>query len=78
MFIPIIIVGIALFTLAFTGIGRCLPTIFGLAAIIGLIYGCYFLWLGVSGSSENYFGWGCVLLVGSGAFLIVLKTTFGD
>lgn len=78
MLLPIVIVGVALFALAFTGISKCLPTVFGLASVVGLLFGLYFIWLGFSGNNANDFSWGCILLVGSGALLIVLKTVFGD
>lgn len=78
MLLPILIVGVALFTVAFTGISNFIPTIFGLASVVGLLFGMYFVWQGVSGNDSSAFGWGCVLLAGSGGILIFLKTTFGD
>jgi hypothetical protein len=76
--LPILIVGVALFILAFVGLNKLLPTILGLASVIGLLFGIYFIWLGISGNNENLFGWGCVFAVGSGGILIYLKTAFGD
>ena len=76
--LPIVIIGIALFIMAFIGINKLLPTIFGLASVVGIIFGLYFVWLGISGNSSYLFGWGCVLVVGAGGILIYLKTAHGD
>ncbi len=76
--LPIAIIGVAIFFMAFLGVNKFFPTIIGLAAIIGLIFGLYFVWLGLSGSNESLFSWGCVLMIASGGVLIVIKTSFSD
>jgi hypothetical protein len=76
--LPIVIIGVALFLLAYVGINQFFPTAFGLGAAVGLIFGFYFIWQGVSRSNGTTFGWGCVLMIVSGGVLIFLKTSFGD
>jgi hypothetical protein len=76
--LAIVIIGVAIFFMAFLGINRFFPTVFGLGAVVGLIFGLYFIWLGLAGSNENSFGWGCVLMVVSAALLIFIKTSFSD
>lgn len=78
MLLPIVLVGLALFVLAFVGVNRLVPTLLGLAAVLGLIFGCYLLWLAFSHSNEGSFFWGCLLLLGSGAVLVYIKSAFGD
>lgn len=78
MLLPIVIVGVALFALAFTGISRFFSVVLGLGAIVGVIFGLYFIWLGFTENNPSSFSWGCILLVGSGALLIVLKTVGSD
>ncbi len=76
--LAIVIVGIALFVLAFVGINKLLPTVFGLGAVVGLIFGLYFIWLGIAGNNETSFGWGFVIMIASGGLLMYLKTVFSD
>lgn len=78
MLLPIAMIGVSLFFLAFLGLNKLLPTIFGLAAALGLLFGLYFVWLGVSVNNGESFIWGCVLLLGAGAVLVYLKTAFSD
>lgn len=75
---PLIIIGLAFFVLAFIGVNKLLPTILGLAAVVGLLFGLYFIWSGVTAGNQNTFGWGCVLLIGGGGFLVYLKTLSND
>ena len=58
MVLPVVIVGLALFALAFVGLNRLLPTIFGLGSLIGVIFGLYLIYLGFMGSNESTFIWG--------------------
>ncbi len=78
MLLPVAIVGLALFALAFVGLNRIIPTIFGLAALIGIIFSLYLMYLGFMSSDENRFIWGCMLLLGAGSVLVYLKTAWGD
>jgi len=78
MLLPVVLVGLALFALAFVGINKFVPTLIGLASVIGLIFGIYLLWLGFSANSENRFIWGFLLLLASGGVLVYLKTAFSD
>lgn len=78
MLLPIILVGLALFVLAFVGLNKFGPTLIGLAAALGLLFGLYFVWLGFTHSNENSFGWGCLLLLGSAGVLVYLKSAFSD
>ncbi|HET8842700.1 MAG TPA: hypothetical protein VFN35_14640 [Ktedonobacteraceae bacterium] len=75
---PLILVGIAFFILAFIGINKLGHTILGLVAVIGLLFGAYFIWQGLTGGNQNAFGWGCILLIGGAGFLVFLKTISGD
>lgn len=78
MLLPIVIVGVALFALAFVGLNKLVPTIFGLAAVVGLIFGLYLIWIGFTNNSENRFIWGCVLLLAGGGVLVYLKSAYSD
>lgn len=78
MLLPIVLVGLALFVLAFVGVNKFVPTLLGLAAVLGLIFGFYLLWLAFSQSNESSFFWGCLLLLASGAVLVYLKSAFSD
>jgi hypothetical protein len=78
MVLPIVLVGLALFVLAFVGINKLVPTVFGLAAVLGLIFGLYLVWLAFNRSNEGSFFWGCLLLLASGAVLVYLKSVFSD
>jgi hypothetical protein len=78
MLLPVVLVGLALFVLAFVGINKFLPTLIGLASVIGLLFGLYFLWLGFNANSGNRFIWGCFLLLASGGVLVYLKSAFSD
>ena len=78
MVLPIVLVGLALFVLAFVGVNKLVPTVFGLAAVLGLIFGLYLVWLAFSRSNEGSFFWGCLLLLASGAVLVYLKSAFSD
>jgi hypothetical protein len=78
MVLPIVLVGLALFVLAFIGVNKLVPTVFGLAAVLGLIFGLYLVWLAFSWSNEGSFFWGCLLLLASGAVLVYLKSAFSD
>lgn len=78
MLLPVAIVGLALFALAFVGLNRIIPTIFGLASLIGIIFSLYLMYLGFMSSDESKFIWGCMLLLGSGSVLVYLKTAWGD
>lgn len=78
MLLPIILVGLALFVLAFLGLNKLGATLFGLVAVLGLLFGLYFVWCGFTGSNENSFGWGVLLLLVSGGVLVFLKSAFSD
>lgn len=78
MTLPIVMVGISLFVLAFLGLNKLGPTIFGLAAAIGALFGLYYVWMGVSGNNGSLFIWGSILLLAAGAVLIYLKSAFSD
>lgn len=78
MTLPIIMIGISLFFLAFLGINKLGATIFGLAAAISMLFGLYFVWIGLTGNNGNSFIWGSILMLAGGATLIYLKTCFGD
>ncbi|HEU5378449.1 MAG TPA: hypothetical protein VFV38_23750 [Ktedonobacteraceae bacterium] len=78
MLLPIAMIAVSLFFLAFLGLNKLLPTIFGLAAALGLLFGLYFVWLGVMANNGESFIWGSVLLLGGGAVLVYLKTAFSD
>lgn len=74
MTLPIFMVGIALFFLAFIGINKLGSTIFALAATIGMLFGVYFVWSGLSGNNGNLFTWGTLLVLGAIATLMYFKT----
>lgn len=78
MLLPVAIVGLALFVLAFVGINKIIPTIFGLASLIGIIFSLYLMYLGFVGSDESKFIWGCMLLLASGSVLVYLKSVCSD
>jgi len=78
MVLPIVLVGLALFVLAFLGVNRFVPMVVGLAAVLGLIFGLYLVWQAFGGSNESAFFWGCLLLLASGAVLVYLKSAFSD
>jgi uncharacterized membrane protein len=78
MLLPIVLVGLALFGLAFVGLNKFVPTLIGLASVLGLIFGIYLVWLGFTANSENRFIWGCFLLLASGGVLVYLKSAFSD
>jgi len=58
MTLPIVMIGISLFFLAFIGINKLVPTVFALAAAIGMLFGLYFVWGGLTGNNGNLFIWG--------------------
>lgn len=76
--LPVVIVGLAMFVMAFVGLNKIIPTLFGLGSVIGIIYSLYLLYLGFSTSDENKFVWGIMLLLVSGAVLVYLKTSWSD
>ena len=78
MLLAAVIVGLALFILAFVGLNRLIPTIFGLCSLIGVIFGLYMIYLGFVSSNENKFIWGCLLLLAAGSVLIYLKSVCSD
>lgn len=78
MLLPVVIVGLAMFVMAFVGLNKIIPTLFGLGSVIGIIYSLYLLYLGFSTSDENKFVWGIMLLLVSGAVLVYLKTSWSD
>jgi hypothetical protein len=78
MLLYALVIGLALFILAFIGLNKLIPTVFGLASLIGVIYGLYLVYLGFIGSDEGTFFWGCLLLLASGAILVYLKSAWGD
>ncbi|HEX7733701.1 MAG TPA: hypothetical protein VF458_02515 [Ktedonobacteraceae bacterium] len=78
MLLPVIIVALAMFVMAFVGLNKIIPTLFGLGSVIGLIFGLYLLYLGFTTSKENQFIWGVMLLLASGSVLVYLKTSWSD
>lgn len=78
MLLPVVLVGLALFALAFLGLNKLLPILIGMAAVIGLLFGVYMLWLGFCGNNENKFIWGFVILLAGGGILVYLKSAFSD
>ena len=78
MALTVILVGLALFLLAFLGLKQLGHTLLGLVSMIGLFFGGYFIWLGFSGNSQRVFLWGCILFLAAGGFLIYLKAASGD
>lgn len=78
MLLPIVVVGLALFVLAFVGLNRLVPTIFGLASLVGVIFALYLMYLGFISSNESKFIWGCLLLLAAGAVLVYLKSAWSD
>jgi hypothetical protein len=71
-------IGLGLFFLAFVGLNKFFPTIIGLASVLGILAGLYFIWLGFVGNSENRFIWGCFFLLAGGGVLVYLKSAFSD
>ena len=78
MLLPIVIIGLALFVMAFIGLNRIVPTIFGLGSVVGVIFSLYLIYLGFVSSNENKFIWGCLLLLAAGAMLVYLKSAWSD
>lgn len=78
MLLPIVIVGLALFIMAFIGLNRIVPTLFGLGSIVGMIFSLYLMYLGFISSNENKFIWGCLLLLAAGSVLVYLKSACND
>lgn len=78
MTLPIVVIGLALFLLAFVGLKNLWHTIFGLVAVLVLMGGLVLVGWGVSSNHANIFVWGCVLLLGGGAVLMYLKSAGGD
>lgn len=78
MLLAAVIVGLALFILAFVGLNRIVPTIFGLGALIGIIFSLYWMYLGFISSDQSRFIWGCLLLLAAGAVLVYLKSACSD
>ncbi len=78
MALPIFMIGVSLFFLAFVGINKLGSTIFALAASIGLLFGLYFVWVGLTGNNGNLFIWGSILVIAAAATLIFLKTSSSD
>ncbi|MGH2479143.1 MAG: hypothetical protein ACRDHW_05765 [Ktedonobacteraceae bacterium] len=78
MTLPILMIGVSLFFLAFVGINKLGPTLFALVAAIGMLFGLYFVWVGLAGSNGNLFIWGSILVLAAAATLIYLKTSFSD
>ena len=78
MLLPAVIIGLALFALAFVGLNKLVPTIFGLGSLVGVIFGLYLIYLGFIASSENKFIWGCLLLLASAGVLVYLKSAWSD
>ncbi len=72
----VIVIGLALFLLAFAGISKLVPTIFGLLCILGLLFGVYLIWEGVTGGNDQLFLGGCVLMIIAGGILMYLRTSF--
>jgi len=77
MVLLVVVIGVALFLLAFVGLKEMWHIIFGLASILGLFCGLYLVWLGVTGNNQNIFVWGCILLLVTGGILISLKSAAG-
>jgi len=78
MLLAAIIVGLALFVLAFVGLNRLIPTIFGLVSLVGVIFSLYLIYLGFVSSNENQFIWGGLLLLAAGSVLVYLKSAWSD
>lgn len=78
MLLAAVIIGLALFVLAFVGLSRLIPTIFGLGSLVGVIFGLYLIYLGFVSSNENQFIWGCLLLLAAGSVLVYLKSAWSD
>lgn len=78
MTLPILMIGVSLFFLAFVGINKLGATLFALAAAIGLLFGLYFVWVGLTGNNGNLFIWGSILVIATAATLIYLRTSFSD
>ena len=78
MLLPVVLVGLALFFLAFLGLNKLVPIIIGMAAVIGLLFGVYLVWLGFCNNNENKFIWGFVILLAGGGILVYLKAVCSD
>lgn len=78
MLLPVVIVGLALFVMAFIGLNRIVPTLFGLGSVVGVIFSLYLMYLGFTTSNEYEFIWGCLLLLAAGAMLVYLKSAWSD
>ncbi len=78
MLLPVVIVGLALFVLAFVGLNKIVPTLFGLGSVIGIIFSLYLMYMGFVSSNESKFIWGCLLLLAAGSVLVYLKSAWSD
>lgn len=78
MVLHIVLISVAFFAVAFLGLNKFWPIVFGLAAIIGMMYSFCFLWLGISENSAKIFLGGCVLLLFTSGLLIYLKSACSD
>jgi uncharacterized membrane protein len=78
MLLPIVIVGLALFIMAFIGLNRFVPTLFGLGSVVGVVFSLYLMYLGFIKSDENKFIWGCLLLLAAASVLVYLKSAWSD
>lgn len=78
MALTIFIICISLFFLAFLGLNKLGATLWGLAAAIGMLFGIYFVWIGLTRNNGTLFIWGCILLLVTGCTLICLKTGYSD
>jgi len=78
MLLPVIIVGLALFIMAFVGLNKIIPTLFGLGSVVGIFYSLYLIYLSFTTSNENKFIWGIIILLASASVLVYLKTSWGD
>src|SRR5216683_215944 len=76
MLLPVAIVGLAMFVMAFVGLNRIIPTLFGLGSVVGIIYSLYLLYLGFTTSNQSQFIGGIMLLLASGAVLVYLKSSW--
>jgi hypothetical protein len=78
MLLPFVLVGMALFLLAFIGLKDFWHIIWGLAALIGLFFAIYYVWQGFVNNNQNSFLGGCFLLMVSAGVLVILKTSADD
>lgn len=78
MALYIFMIGLALFFLAFLGISKLGATIFALAAAISLLFGVYFVWIGLVGNNGSLFIWGSILMLAASATLIYLRTCYSE